>query len=117
LWADEGWFYGSQDADEEYYRLPLAEREKLNPPYVDKTLFTNLNARMAYAYLAAWEVLHEGRFKDQALRNLDSILTRMKGKRGGFYHYHDGKPQGSGFDGPVGHVRTLLYACQLTADT
>jgi len=117
LWSDEGWFYGSQDANEEYYKLSLAEREKLNPPYVDKTLFTNLNARMAYAYLAAWEVLHEARFKDQALRNLDFILSRMKGERGGFYHYHDGRPQRFGLlTDQSAMFRTLLYACQLTAD-
>lgn len=118
LWSDEGWFHGSQDADEEYYKLPLAEREKLDPPYVDKTLFTNLNARMAYAYLAAWEVLHEVRYKDQALRNLDLMLSRMKHERGGFYHYHDGKPQRFGLlTDQSAMLRTLLYAYQLTAET
>src|SRR5512143_4059406 len=118
LWSDEGWFYGSQDADEEYYKLPLAEREKLNPPYVDKTLFTNLNARMAYAYLSAWEVLHEARFKDQALSNLDFIISRMKYERGGFFHYHDGKPQRPGLlADQSAMLRTLLYAYQLTAGT
>ena len=117
LWSEEGWFYGSQDADEEYYKLPLTEREKLPPPYVDKTLFTNLNARMSYAYLTAWEVLHDKRYKDQALRNLDFILNRMKNESGGFYHYHDGKPQRPGLlTDQSAMLRTLLYAYQLTAD-
>lgn len=117
LWSDGGWFYGSQDADEEYYKLPLAEREKLDPPYVDKTLFTNLNARMAYAYLAAWEVLHDGSLKVQALKNLDVMLSLVKCESGGFYHYHDGKPQRFGLlTDQSAMLRTLLYAYQLSAD-
>ncbi len=118
LWTDEGWFYGSQDADEKYYKLSFAEREKLSPPYVDKTLFTNLNARMSFAYLAAWEVLHDESLKDQALKNLDVTLSRMKCEGGGFYHYHDGKPHRPGLlTDQSAMLRTLLYAYQLTSDS
>ncbi len=34
---DHGFFYGSQDADEEFYKVPAAEGEKLPEPYIDHT--------------------------------------------------------------------------------
>src|SRR5512135_1803818 len=55
LWSDDGFFFGSQDADEEYYTLPMEERQRRSAPSVDRTLFTNLNARAAVAVLKACE--------------------------------------------------------------
>ena len=48
---ENGCYYGSQDADEEYYKLPKAERTKLKPPYIDKHIYTNWNAMMVSSYL------------------------------------------------------------------
>ncbi len=48
-----GGFYGSQDADEHYYALSLAERAKLPAPHVDHTFYTDWNALMVSAYLQA----------------------------------------------------------------
>jgi len=48
-----GCFYGSQDADEEYYKHNRAERAKLQAPFVDKHIYTNWNATMISAYLEA----------------------------------------------------------------
>lgn len=48
-----GGFYGSQDADEEYYKLRKSERANVDRPYVDKTIYTNWNGLMIRAYLEA----------------------------------------------------------------
>ena len=42
-----GFFAGSQDADEQYYELPLEERRKLTAPYVDRTSYTNWTCALA----------------------------------------------------------------------
>jgi len=115
LWAGAGYFCGSQDADEEYYKLPAEERMKRKPPAVDSTMFTNLNARMSSAYLAAWEVLGEDKYKDRALAALEFVLSRMKTGGGGLYHYFDGTPRRPGLllDQSAA-VKALLNAWQLT---
>jgi len=52
LWNDErGGYGGSQDADEEYYRLDDAGRARLPEPYIDKTLYTSWNAQAARSLL------------------------------------------------------------------
>jgi uncharacterized protein YyaL (SSP411 family) len=43
--AEQGYFYGSQDADEEYYALTAEERQGKPAPYVDKTAFTDWGAQ------------------------------------------------------------------------
>ena len=48
-----GLYGGSQDADEHYYSLDGAEREKLTPPYVDRRVYTAWNAALAISYLDA----------------------------------------------------------------
>lgn len=72
-----GGFYGSQDADEEYYALSLAERDKRTAPFVDKTLYTDWNAMMVSAYLAcAPSPIGEKvgvRVQEFALKTLDRI--------------------------------------------
>lgn len=117
LWQPEGYFAGSQDADEEYYRLPHGERLKRTPPAVDRTMFTNLNARMAHTYLLAWETLREEKYREKALTALELMLSRMKGDGGGLYHYYDGEPRRSGLlTDQSAAVRALLLAFQLTDD-
>jgi uncharacterized protein YyaL (SSP411 family) len=120
LWAGDGgggYFCGSQDADEEYYKLPLEERDKRTPPFVDRTMFTNLNAKMSYAFLAAWEATRVGQYKDHALQALKFVLDNMRGEGGGLYHFHDGEPRRFGLlTDQSAMVRTLLFAYQLTGE-
>lgn len=48
---NEKLFYGSQDADEEYYRKTLKERLKVKPPIIDKNYYSCFNALCAKAFL------------------------------------------------------------------
>ncbi|MFQ6062608.1 MAG: thioredoxin domain-containing protein, partial [Methanosarcinales archaeon] len=89
-----GVFFGSQDADEEYYKLNSKEREKRKAPYVDKTIYTDWNARMASSYLLAYYVLEEPKYHKFALKTIEFLLLNSYSKENGMYHYFfDGKPK------------------------
>ncbi len=85
---DSGGFYGSQDADEEYYKLSRLERRKRAPPRIDKTLYTNWNAMMVSAYLLASVVLKNLSYRKFALRTVDLLLEKSFSSRKGMYHYY-----------------------------
>jgi len=48
-----GAFFGSQDADEAYYKLPASERARRLPPAVDRTIYSEYNGRAVSALAAA----------------------------------------------------------------
>ncbi|MDE3097576.1 MAG: thioredoxin domain-containing protein [Chloroflexota bacterium] len=73
-----GAFYGSQDADEEFYALPDAERRRLAAPYVDRTVYTSWNAMAISAYLEASWTLEEPRLQERALRALDFLWDNLR---------------------------------------
>ncbi len=93
---EQGGFYGSQDADEEYYALPLAERRKRVAPYVDRTLYTDWNAMMASSYLLVASVLDDAQPQQFALRTLDRLWQISRSPDGGMYHYYDGEAHVTG---------------------
>jgi len=113
-----GCFYGSQDADEEYYSHNAAERRNLKPPFIDKHTYTNWNALMISAFIEAAFVLRDFPTRDFALRSLDRLL-KLNYKQGvGMYHFHDGQPQLPNQLGDQAQVtRTLCDAYQATGDT
>ncbi len=98
---ERGGFYGSQDADEVYYTLPREEREKMTPPYVDRTFYTDWNALMVSAYLSlapvplspASPTPEEAR--GFALKTLDRLWNEMYREGEGLYHSarENGSPQ------------------------
>jgi len=95
-----GGFYGSQDADEEYYKRPRSERTNVKAPDVDGTIYTNWNGLMISAYLEAAPLLDDPSLMQFALKSIDRILAESYDHNMGvMYHYlSDGKP----------HLRGLL---------
>lgn len=91
-------FFGSQDADEDYYKLPLAERARLKAPYIDRAIYTNWNGQMVSAFLTAGAILREPSWQDFALKSLNFLEAHCRAPEGGMYHYWDGEP----------HLRGLL---------
>jgi len=85
--AEGGYFYGSQDADEEYYALPARERRSKAAPYVDKTPFTDWGAQAVSAFLEAAAVLKEPRYAKDALRALDFMWQKSYRAEQGMFHY------------------------------
>jgi uncharacterized protein len=86
-----GVFYGSQDADEEYYSLPMAERRKHTQPYVDRTIYTDWNARISSALLQIYAATRDEKYLTHALQCLDWLLTNARQPDGPMFHYHDGR--------------------------
>jgi hypothetical protein len=61
LWnAARRGYGGSQDADEEYYRLDEEGRKGANAPYVDPSIYTSWNAEAAHALIVAGPLLATG---------------------------------------------------------
>jgi uncharacterized protein YyaL (SSP411 family) len=79
LWrADVKAFAGSQDADEVYYELDSAAREKHGAPFVDKTIYTGWNALAVSAYVAAAAALGDEAIEERAHQVIRSIASRMR---------------------------------------
>jgi hypothetical protein len=76
LTDERGFFYSSQDADEEYYTLSAAERAKRKAPYIDKTPYTDYNAMLISALLHAGVALDDRAPTDAALKAVDAIWDR-----------------------------------------
>jgi uncharacterized protein YyaL (SSP411 family) len=112
-----GCFYGSQDADEEYYKLGKEERAKAKPPYIDRNIYTNWNAMMINAYLEASFTLRIVSAREFGLKSLDRLLGLTYRPGQGMYHYYDGQPQLQNQLGDqVQTARTLCSAYECTAD-
>jgi uncharacterized protein YyaL (SSP411 family) len=83
---EHGGFFGSQDANEEYYKRTLAARKTGPAPRVDKTLYSNYNALLISSHLLASIVLGSDSTAKFALKSLDRILDL--GKQGSLpFHY------------------------------
>ncbi len=103
-----GVFYGSQDADEDYYRLDESARKKNRPPSVDPTVFSGWNALAASALLRSFQVLGDAEMRDRAIVALDFVWDRMWDAGLGLHHYHDGEAH---LPGLLGDTARLLGAC------
>ncbi len=113
-----GFFYGSQDADEEFYKLPAAERKKHPEPYIDRTGYTSWNAMAAAAYLDASWTLDRPDLRDAALGALTFAWEHCRAPGGGMYRFHDGSPQVLGLLGDQAYTaRALLDAHEVSGDS
>jgi uncharacterized protein YyaL (SSP411 family) len=90
LWDDEKKaFWGSRDADDDYYEMEEIERRDRKPPQADRTIYANLNALAASAFFKAGAVLDEPALQEMALSALEFILNNMYTPERGVYHYYD----------------------------
>ncbi len=81
-----GLFWGSQDADEEYYGLDAAGRAEREAPAVDRRVYVSWNAQLALALLEAHQWLHRPDLAAQAERLLTSLFDRFGSESGGLAH-------------------------------
>ena len=87
----EGGFYGSQDADEEYYKADFEERKKLKKPFIDKNIYTDFNSMMLGTFFEAYNVLKDNFYKEFALKTINFLIKNSYGENFGMFHYFDGK--------------------------
>lgn len=83
---ERGGFFGSQDADEEYYKLGLSGRKTRKTPTVDKTLYTNYNAQLISSFLLSSIILDKPELAKFAIKSLDRILV-LSADSGLPFHY------------------------------
>ncbi|MBI3035947.1 thioredoxin domain-containing protein [Candidatus Woesearchaeota archaeon] len=93
---EDGGFYGSQDADEEFYLAGPEERRNKKYPDVDKTIYADWNSMMVSSYITAGEVLNDKKTTEFAVKTADFILKNCYDKNNGVFHYFDGKPNING---------------------
>jgi uncharacterized protein YyaL (SSP411 family) len=78
LWREDvKAFAGSQDADEVYYELDAAGREKHGAPFVDRTIYTSWNALAVSAYVAAAAALGDEAIEERAHQVVRALAARM----------------------------------------
>jgi len=114
-----GYFYGSQDADEDFYRLSKEERQKQPEPYIDRTCYTSWNAMAVSAYLEASWTLGRPDLREAALRALHFIRERMRAPGGVLFRFlaPGADPQVPGLLADQAYTaRALLDAAEVTGD-
>lgn len=90
---ETGIFYGSQDADEEFYRLTDEERRRRPAPFVDRRVYAGWCALAASAYLDASWTLERPELAERAERALEWLWTRVwQAGRGLAHSWRDGEP-------------------------
>jgi uncharacterized protein YyaL (SSP411 family) len=103
-----GLWGGSQDADEDYYRLPQEERDKREAPFVDPVVHTNWNAQMVSAQLMAASLMNPTVYSPIALTALEALWDRMWDKDQGLYHFEN---DDAALLGQLTDVAHLTLAC------
>jgi len=72
-----GGFYGSQDADEEYYALELDARMRRGKPSVDRTIYAGWNADAAATMLVSGMLLGERGWVDAGLKAWRNSVAKL----------------------------------------
>ncbi|MBV9149758.1 MAG: thioredoxin domain-containing protein [Candidatus Eremiobacteraeota bacterium] len=116
---DSPFFAGSQDADEDYYALPLEERRKKQMPYVDRTVYANWNASLASALLSVAVALDDDTVGDTAAAVVTALHDRMRDADGLLYHFlpPGGTPQTRGLlTDQTAYLRALIDAYEYSGE-
>jgi hypothetical protein len=115
---ERGYFYGSQDADEQFYKLSKEGREHAEEPYIDRTCYTSWNAMAISAYLEASWTLDKPELKEIAVQALEFLWKKCRDpKRGMYRFYGGGAPRILGLLGDQAHTaKALLDAHEVTGD-
>ncbi|MGO9645388.1 MAG: thioredoxin domain-containing protein [Candidatus Bathyarchaeia archaeon] len=115
--SERGCFYGSQDADEEYYKLSKTERANREAPFVDKNIYTDWNAMMIHAYLESSFITNDKSVMKFALRSLERLIALNYKPGEGMYHYYDNQPRiPDQLSDQIQMTRTLCQAYEVTGN-
>ncbi|MGE0135057.1 MAG: thioredoxin domain-containing protein [Dehalococcoidia bacterium] len=113
----DGGFFGSQDADEEYFALDAAGRAEREAPFVDPRVYASWTAGLARGYLACGVAFERREWIERGRRAIDFLWSRMRAGEAGMYRYWDGEPHLLGMLGDQGAtLLALLDAYEVTAE-
>ncbi len=84
-----GGFYSSQDAyiEDEYFALPQEEREKIEPPYIDKTRNVDSNSMMISTFFYLHDLYGDEKYKAIGKESLDFLQNNLVGEEGAYYYF------------------------------
>ncbi|MDQ6918777.1 MAG: DUF255 domain-containing protein [Candidatus Dormibacteraeota bacterium] len=83
---ETGLYAGSQDADEHYYALDATGRAELEPPYIDRRVYSSWNSMLAVGYLEADARLGRPALREEARELLDRLFRDSFTPAGGMLH-------------------------------
>ena len=110
-------FFGSQDADADYYGLDAHGRSRRARPAVDRTIHCHANAMTVSSLLKASVVLKRPELRDRALEALAFLRDELFDGRD-VYHYWDGSYHLPGMLADQAYlIRAFVDASQLTGDS
>lgn len=81
-----GVFYGSQDADEEYYKA--RRRRALKRPFIDRTIYSDSNSQMITSLLYAYSATGKKRYLRESIKAAGFIIENLYSKEKGVHHYY-----------------------------
>jgi len=84
--SESGAFFGSQDADEEYYQM--RDRTHMKPPFVDRTVYADSSSLMVSALISAYGATGRTHYLDMAEHGTEFILQKLYGGKDGVYHFY-----------------------------
>ncbi|MCH8003778.1 MAG: thioredoxin domain-containing protein [Nanoarchaeota archaeon] len=114
----DGAFYGSQDADEEYYPKNLEERKKHGKPFIDKNIYTDLSSMMISTYIYAYKILKDDFYKNFAVKSIKFLIDKSYDEKFGMFHFYDSKRKflpGMLLDN-VYFIKALIDVFEITKD-
>ena len=90
-----GALFGSQDADEAYYRTQ--DRKRNAAPAVDRTVYADTASLMVSALVAAGEAMGERQYLQMATKAADHVIKNLYRPADGLFHsFRDGRAALSG---------------------
>jgi len=81
-----GAFFGSQDADEEYYRA--RDRKQMKAPLVDRTVYADSSSLLVSALVSAYGATGNKHYLEMATQGTEFIFLKLYGGKDGVYHYY-----------------------------
>ena len=112
-------FAGSQDADEEYFALPMPDRVKRKAPFVDRRSYSNWTSAMAGAFAWASFAMHDETLARESVATLDALHEGLRDETGLLYHVvaPGESPRITGLlTDQVAYIRALLDAHEIIGE-
>ena len=113
--AKTGGFFGSQDADEEYYRLEADSRRKRKAPDIDRTTYAGWNCGATSVMLNAGAILGDAKMIDVGGSAFGYVKNNLRDHKTGLVRHVSGSDLFL-FDDQVAFLGALLAMTEISDD-
>ena len=111
--GQSGGFFGSQDADEEYHKLPKDGRMKRMAPSIDETVYAGWSCDAASVMIRAGTLLSDRTMVSAGVRALEHAVNRLRNPALGLVRHVEGH-ENYLFEDQVSFLEALLSVLGLT---